>query len=231
MNPWLPWLGGAAAIVKANRHAAGNEQPLRQMEQVMSDLINASLDYYRDVRDAASAAAFFLMYGNIFSVQLAKQSEAAAVPTSEPSVIEDALRSITEGGYAAAVTRAGFLLHRKGVPLPLERVELIDEMLQEYVDLLPAWTPLERRLNVGKQEIICRREPKKALETLPILLSDPTDRNRFLTLIDKLLADPRVNESITPEQAKLAKRIRRLCETGVSAPAVLRSETASIGGK
>ena len=214
MNPWLAWLGGAAALVKANRHAAGNEQPLRQMEQAMSELISASLDYYRDVRDAVSGAAFFLMYGNIFSMQLAKQSEAASVPTPEPSVLEDALRSITEGGYAAAVARAGFLLNWKEVPLPLERVELVEEILQEYVDLLPAWTPRERQLNVGKQEIICRHEPKKALETLPILLSDPTDRDRFLTLIDKLLADPRVNESITPEQAKMAKRIRKLCETG-----------------
>jgi hypothetical protein len=218
MNPWLAWLGGAAASVKANRHVAGNEQPLRQMEQAMSDLISASLDYYREVRDAESAAAFFLMYGNIFSMQLAKPSEAACVPTPEPS--EDALRSITEGGYAAAVARAGFLLNWKEVPLPLERVELTEEILQEYVDLLPAWTPRERQLNTGKQEIICRHEPKKALETLPILLSDPKDRDRFRTLVDKLLADPRVNQSITPEQAKMARRIRKLCETGVSAPAV-----------
>jgi len=227
-NPWLAWLGGAAAVVKANRHAAGNEQPLRQMEQAMSELISASLDYYRDVRDAVSAAAFFLMYGNIFSIQLAKQPVSVPAP-EEVSVIEDALRSITEGGYAAAVARAGFLLHRKGVPLPLGRVELIEEILQEYVDLFPAWTPLERRLNIGKQEIICRHAPEKALETLPVLLSDPTDRDRFLTLVDKLLADPRVNESLTPEQAKMAKRIRKLCEAGVSAPAVLRSETASVG--
>ena len=184
----------------------------------MSELISASLDYYRDVRDAASAAAFFLMYGNIFSVQLAKQPETASVP--KPSVIEDALRSITEGGYAAAVARVGFLLRRKEVPLPLERLELIEEMLEEYADLLPAWTPRERQLNVGKQEIICRHEPKKALETLPILLSDPTDRERLLTLVEKLLADPRVNEAITPEQAKMAKRIRKLCETGVSARAI-----------
>jgi pimeloyl-ACP methyl ester carboxylesterase len=220
MNPWLAWLGGAAASVKANRHPADNEEPLRQMEQAMSDLISASLDYYRDVRDAVSEVAFFLMYGNIFSMQLAKQSDAASIPTPEPFPIEDVLRSITEGGYAAAVARAAFLLNWKEVPLPLERVELVEEILEEYVDLLPAWTPRERQLNVGKQEIICRHEPKKALETLLILLSEPTDRERFLTLIDKLLADRRVNESITPEQAKMAKRIRNLCETGVSALAV-----------
>ena len=220
MNPWLAWLGGATASVKANRHPADNEEPLRQMEQAMSDLISASLDYYRDVRDAVSEVAFFLMYGNIFSMQLAKQSDAASIPTPEPFPIEDVLRSITEGGYAAAVARAAFLLNWKEVPLPLERVELMEEILEEYVDLLPNWTPRERQLNAGKQEIICRHEPKKALETLPILLSEPTDRERFLTLIDKLLADPRVNESITPEQAKMAKRIRKLCETGVSALAV-----------
>jgi pimeloyl-ACP methyl ester carboxylesterase len=220
MNPWLAWLGGAAGSVKANRHAADSEQPLRQMEQAMSDLISASLDYYRDVRDAVSAAAFFLMYGNIFSMQLAKQSDAASVPTPEPFPIEDVLRSITEGGYAAAVARAAFLLHWKEVPLPLERVELVEEILEEYADLLPRETPRERQLNVGRQEIICRHEPEKALKTLPILLSEPTDRDRFLTLMDKLLADPRVNESITPEQAKMAKRIRNLCETEVSALAV-----------
>jgi hypothetical protein len=53
-----------------------------------------------------------------------------------------------------------------------------------------------------------------------MLLSDPKDRDRFLTLIDKLLADPRLNESITPAQAKMAKRIRNLCKAGVSALAV-----------
>jgi uncharacterized membrane protein YcgQ (UPF0703/DUF1980 family) len=34
-----------------------------------------------------------------------------------------------------------------------------------------------------------------------------------------LLADPRVNKSITPEQAKMAQQIRKLCEAGASAPA------------
>ena len=193
MNPWLAWLGGAAATIKANRHAAGKEQPLRQMEQAMSELVSASLDYYRDMRDTASEAAFFPMYANIFSLQLAKQAEPASAPAPGASVIEEALRSITTGGYAAAVARAGFLLLRHdGVPLPLERVEHVKELMQEYVDLLPAWTSRERGLMVGKQEIIWRHEPEKALDTLPILLSDPTDRDRFLALIHKLLADPRV---------------------------------------
>src|SRR5215469_4783790 len=68
MNPWLAWLGRGAALVNANRHAAGDKQPLRRMEQAMSELVSASLDYYREVRDAVSGAAFYLVYGNIFSM-------------------------------------------------------------------------------------------------------------------------------------------------------------------
>jgi hypothetical protein len=47
MSPCLAWLGGGAALVNANRHAAGDKQPLRRMEQAMSELVSASLDYYR----------------------------------------------------------------------------------------------------------------------------------------------------------------------------------------
>ena len=36
----------------------------------MSELMSASLDYYRDVRDALSEAAFFQIYGNLFGVYL-----------------------------------------------------------------------------------------------------------------------------------------------------------------
>lgn len=184
----------------------------------MSELITASLDYYRDLRDAASAAVFYLMYGNVFSLQLAKQYEAAPVSAPGRFLVQDALRSITEGGYAAAVARLGCLLRWKGVTVPLKHVELVEEILQEHMDLLPAGT-LERRLDFGKQEIICGHEPEKAFETLPILLSNPTDRGRFLKLIDTVLADQRIKESITPEQAEMAQRIRELCKAGVSAPA------------
>ena len=111
--------------------------------------------------------------------------------------------------------------------MPLKRVELVEELLQECVDLLPAGT-LERRLDFGKQEIICRHEPEKAIETLPILLSDPTDRDRFLTLMAKLLADQRVKNSITPEQAQMAKRIRGICEAGARGASSLRSEPVSV---
>ncbi len=37
----------------------------------MSEAISASLDFYRENRDATSEAAFFQTYGNVFSLYLA----------------------------------------------------------------------------------------------------------------------------------------------------------------
>jgi hypothetical protein len=61
----------------------------------------------------------------------------------------------------------------------------------------------------GEQEIIVRYEPEKALETLPLLLRDPADRGRLLTLFDRLLTDDRIRrDGVTSEQRAILKRIR-----------------------
>ena len=41
----------------------------------MSELISASLDYYRDARDASSEAMFFHTYGTMFSLARPDEDE------------------------------------------------------------------------------------------------------------------------------------------------------------
>ncbi len=225
LNPWMSWLSSAAEMVTGNRHAAGKNEAPRRMEEAMSEVISASLDYYRDVRDAMGEAAFFVMYGNVFSLAAA---DLMSGKTAAPAVmdrrvfVEEALRSIAEGGYADAVARAAHVLAREGQPLPLALLELKEELIEEYQNLLPKWTPDESRRAIGKQEIIWRYAPEKAMATFPMLLSNPADRKRFLKLIDKLLADERVNGAMTPEQKRMVRRIRRACAAGVGTP-VLRA--------
>ena len=71
LNPWLAWLGPAAQAVKAQRQPAAADNPNSKLEKMMSEAISASLDYYREIRDANSEAAFFQTYGNVFSLYLA----------------------------------------------------------------------------------------------------------------------------------------------------------------
>jgi pimeloyl-ACP methyl ester carboxylesterase len=232
LNPALWWLGPAAAAVKQRRQAVGPEDPLRQGERAMSEVISASLDYLRDVRDATSEALFFQVYGNLFSFYLAERREAEAArqrPTAEARelpFVKDALASIAEGGYPEAVARVAVLLARKGEPLPLTRLIARKEVVADYGGLLPDMPMDQWRRIRGEQEIIVRYEPEKALETLPRLVAEQADRERLLTLLQRLASDERVQQQ-APTDAQLAMLARIREGLGGAAPA--RARVARAG--
>ena len=213
-NPWLAWLGPAAQAVKAQRQPLGPDDPSRRTERMLSEIVSASLDYYRAMRDATSEAAFFHIYGNLFSVYLGDRLEAgerAAVVTDarELPYVRDALASIREGGYDEAFARVAYLLARKG-DLPLSRLEMRQEMAKEYHDFLPALALDEWRRVRGEQEIIATFEPEQAIATLPDLLADAADRERILKLVSLILADPRIQkQGATEDQLAMVERIRK----------------------
>ncbi|GAB3418760.1 DUF3141 domain-containing protein [Massilia agilis] len=215
LNPWFAWLGPAAQAVREHRKPVEADKPARQLEEIGAELVSASLELYRAMRDATTEAAFFGVYANMFAMYLADKHKAEAArikPVVEPRdlpYVKEALASITQGGYAEAFARAGVLLMRHGEPLPLSRLETIDELARDYADFLPKVPPEQARRTRGEQEIIARYEPEQALLSLPALLKDPGDRTRLLTLLDKLIADPRV-QAVRPSQEQVAmlERIR-----------------------
>jgi pimeloyl-ACP methyl ester carboxylesterase len=215
LNPAMWWLRPAAEIVKEQRKALGADHPLRQAEQFLSEFVSAGLQYCGTARDAISEAQFFEIYGNLYSnfmadkeAELTTQEQQVEDPLELP-VVQDALASIDRGGYAEAITRAAFLLARKGEPLPLTRLQLKKDLMEEEKELLPDISMEEARKVRGKQEIIVRYAPEEAVETLPDLLPDQEDRDRLLTLLDHLIADQRVQKlKPLPEQLAMLKRIR-----------------------
>jgi pimeloyl-ACP methyl ester carboxylesterase len=222
LNPALGWLAPAAQAVKSNRQALDDNHPARKAEGAVSEVINASLDYYRDLRDALSEATFFQIYGNLYAVYLSDEAEAetAAPPVNarELPFVRDALASIEKGGYAEALGRVAFLMAHKDEPLPLSRLQLAHDLIKVYHDLLPQLPPDELRRIGGEQEIIARYEPQKAIDTLPVLLADRKDRERLLTLLARVLADPRV-QSIEPSEAQRATLARIRSVLGAATPA------------
>jgi len=218
LNPWLAWLGPAAEYIKAHRQPLDKEQPGCRIEQAMSELVSASMTYYRDVRDAMSEAMFFETYGTMFALSGRAEREMKPVANGDaarPRMLEvkEALASISKGGYAEALSRAECLLSAKGKPIPLAQVEFVEEMIENYQEVLPGLKPYERRLIEGKQELICRYAPEKALAALPHLLSNPADRQRFLMVLDAVEKKVKVESSrlrATPEQLAMLKRIREV---------------------
>ena len=211
LNPALWWLAPAAQAVKAQRQPVVESAPARKLEASVSEIMSASLDCYRALRDAVSEASFFQIYGSLYGVYFsdAATTEAATRPVEarELPLIKSVVASIDKGGYAEALARVAFLMAHRDEPLPLSRLQLAHDLLQEYRDLLPDLPRDEARRIGGEQEIIARYEREKAIETLPALLADKKDRERLLSLLDRVLADPRV-QRIEPSAAQKATLAR-----------------------
>jgi len=216
LNPFLSWLAPAAEAVRAQRQALASDHPARRIESTMSEALSASLDCYRALRDAAAEATFFQVYGNLYAFYLGEgdkcdpETVAPAADTRSLPFVKEALASIDKGGYPEALARVGYLMAHRDEPLPLARVQLASDLLEVYREFLPDLPRDEVRRIGGEQEIIARYEPNKAVETLPVLLAKRKDRERLLTLLERVLADQRV-QRIQPsrEQTAMLARIRR----------------------
>jgi hypothetical protein len=227
LNPLLWWLAPAAQAVKAQRQALASDHPSRQVEQTVSELTSATLDGFRALRDSVAEAAFFQTYGHLHAFfggdKLGATTAEAPTDARRLPLVRQALASIEQGGYAEALARVAVLMARDDQPLPLSRLQLARDLQDDYRALLPAWTPDEMRRVCGEQEVIVRYEADKAIESLPLLLTDRKDRERLLELLDRVLRDARVQRSIrpTPAQTAMLARLR-----GVLRPAGRRVATS-----
>jgi hypothetical protein len=201
---------------------------------------SATLDLYRGLRDAMSEAAFFLLYGNLQALKGAGASsgDSPAAPPTDPRElpwVTEALASIEQGGYPEALARVACLLAHDGEPLPLSKLQLAHEMLEEYRDLLPRLSREQVRRIAGQQQIVVSYEPEKALATLPALLKSREDRDRLLGLLDRVFADERVQKThLTAAQKQMFGRIhavlgaprRRLAVAAAARPRASRARAA-----
>ncbi|MBW8905391.1 MAG: DUF3141 domain-containing protein [Betaproteobacteria bacterium] len=215
LNPWLAWLAPAAEMVKAHRQALPADDPARKAEKTFAELVSAGMDYQRAVRDALSEAAFFQIYGNLFALDVGA-GEAQSGPAAA-DLLEATLPAAGQGGYPEALARVAFLLARKGEPLPLSRLELKQELMRDYAAFIPDLPRDQARRIRGAQEVLVRRDREKALATLPELLAQAADRQRLLTLLERLLADARVQgEGPSEEQLAMLARIRAVLASPAS---------------
>jgi hypothetical protein len=150
-----------------------------------------------------------------------------------PTLFSPASSARAPRGYAEAVARVAVLLARQGEPLPLSRLQLKQQLIDDYHELLPD-TPADQQRRIrGEQEIIVLCEPEAAIGTLPQLLADPADRERLLTLLDRILSDERVVQNFQPEpgQTAMLERIRRLLsgQGGAPLPAAEQSRPQESG--
>jgi hypothetical protein len=207
------WLPGAAEAVRAARQKSDAGNPWQVAEKAGSGLLSASLDYYRDLRDAFSEASFFQTYGNLFALGTAEQHEAqrqaALVDPRELPAVRQALAEIDRGGYREAVVR--MLLLGRSARAAGQRVELDDiaevrRILREAPDF-QGLKPEEARRLLYEQSLVVEFARERALETLPAMLSSSDERHRALALVDKVSAAANAGEREREMTVELHKRL------------------------
>jgi len=197
LNPLLWPMPALASFVSQSRLPASKENTFRKAENTYSRAMSASLDLYRDMRDAWGEMLFFQIYVPMIIFDVVENTkdfafQKTASPRDIP-VVKEALAAIERGGYAEALARIGELLHRGEGEIPLYRLEHADKWIKK--DKLFSSLPDNdvRRIRT-EQAIIVDLEPQQALETLPYLLSGKQDRERVLELLERFSSEANLTE-------------------------------------
>ena len=154
------------AIAKANRRPRAARQRQRADRDAARPSSSAWLDLYRDLRDAASEAAFFEVYGNMLSLQMADEREEIRRkgkfdPRSIPAVRE-VLDTLEEGSAIEGLARIAMLISKAGRGhRRLSQMQKTREILSPEGEIAHLSEDERRRL-LQEETIVVEFEPERA---------------------------------------------------------------------
>ena len=182
-NPLASSVAHLAENVKEQRNSVGADNPFWQMQTLMSNAIEATFDYYRDMRDAAVEQMFETIYGapwlqamaGLPSPQGTEEPAAVTQPDAAQEHEQDAslaaeherLRTaITAGGLIEASVRALLFVRRTHGEADERRFNLARALLGTLSDR----GILAFKSVVREQAALLRFDSDAAIEALPGLL-------------------------------------------------------------
>jgi pimeloyl-ACP methyl ester carboxylesterase len=188
LNPFMLPFAAAAERVKEARAPASPTNPFLAAERAMADRVEASLDAYRDLRDAWTEAAFHMVYGGLAAMGVAEGTpEEAAADTADELAdapeVRAALSNLAVGGYAEAVIRMMILLARARGGVRRTRLARSQAVLTgeaPFADM----TAAARQALIREQTLIVELRPEEALTSLATLLPSKAERRRALATVE-----------------------------------------------
>ncbi|MEO8509152.1 MAG: DUF3141 domain-containing protein, partial [Betaproteobacteria bacterium] len=207
-NPFLWPLAQAAAMVTANRRPRGKDNDNLRGEKLLAESVSARLDLYRDVRDALSEAAFFEVYGNMMSLQMADEREEirrkGKFDPRSIAAVREVLDTLEEGSAIEGLARIAMLISKAGSGhRRLSQMQTTREILAPEGEIAHLSEDERRRL-LQEETIVVEFEPERAKRSLPKLLRTVAERRRAHALLEWTEAQPGLEE----RQRALAAELR-----------------------
>ncbi len=197
-----------ASAIKTARKPVSEDNPFRRLEEMGSEMITASWNLYRDLRDAASESAFFRIYGSMIALGASGDVKTGPQPLTKPDsrdlpFVKEALAQIEKGGYPEALARIGALTGQFAGAIPLDRLQMTEEFIRSDKVLSKITEDEARRLR-SEAGVMVLMEPERTLRALPMLLDKKEEREHVLALLEKW---GQTLEGITKEQRDMIGKI------------------------
>jgi len=210
-NPLLGLLEPTVEWARDTRQKAGADNPFLGLERFMANSVMQTMDLMRDLRDAAYENAFLSIYGTPWMHTLGKSGvEEVAVEDASnlrhlPEV-KAALASMEHGDLGAGVIRMLILLAGSRGSVRKDRLERSAQVLNETHPFKDMGAQRRAEL-IQQQSLIAEFEPKRAVDTLPILLKTSEDRQLALAVVNHILG---ARAEMEPHSLQLVQRMEQL---------------------
>ena len=228
-NLMLPLMQPLVQWARDNRQKTTPDNPFLALERLMANSLMQSMDLMRDLRDAAYENTFLAIYGTPMMHALGKvdkdeaEVEEAGDLRHMPEV-KAALANMEHGDLAAAVIRMLVMLAGSRGSVRKDRLERSAKVLNSTEPFKSMGS--ERRAElIQQQSIIAEFEPKRAMETLPVLLKRSEDRLSALDVVNHILG---ARAEMEPHSLELIQRMESLLgapDNEVSTRAVAKKAT------
>ena len=229
-NPWLWALPSLAAAATANRKPRAADNAGLRYESLHSAAITAGLDLYRDLRDASFEAAFYEVYGNLFSLEMADERadfkrKQKFDPRGLPAVRE-VLDTIEHGSPVEGLVRIAMLISKAGQGMHrLSQMQRTRDILAPESGIAHLTEDEQRRL-LQEETIVVEFEPLRAKRSLPKVLRTRAERRRAHRLLDAVATASHLDE----RQRTLVGEIRAMLPLAGVTAATAKARARHVAG-
>ncbi|MEM9630755.1 MAG: DUF3141 domain-containing protein [Pseudomonadota bacterium] len=211
MNPFLNWLPGWAEKVKDAREPVEEDNPFLALQQANAALFEQSMDFFRDMRDAAYESMFFSIWGTPYMRWFGRTHQPGRTLKPKEELrslppVQGALMHVDKGGFCEAIVRMLILLAESRGNVRRDRLERSSRLLNQQ-EPFKSLTQDERSFILQEQTLIVEFAPKKAVSTLPELLKTKAERELASKLVRYI---PGAMSEMDPHTLKMLQKFHEV---------------------
>jgi pimeloyl-ACP methyl ester carboxylesterase len=217
LNPMLQPVKLWAEPVKRYRLPIAKENPFLSMENVFSESMQISLNYYRDMRDLIQEFWFKSLYGTAWMKWLFGPPEKSRQENSAVQKIDKNTRqrrkawaqmAAVEGEFVEAVVRIFIAVAGANRVLDKRQFETAEKIIQTN-SRLNRLTADHYKIMVKEQARVLELDEKLALKGLAKLLPNNTDRIEAFMIAEQIA---KADEKLDKREQSMLKQIRKILE-------------------